>query len=63
MRRSTLSLSTSVSRMVAILVNRSWAEKISSRFCFSSTATTRWEAMVSASLPGSSTRTAASIAS
>ncbi len=42
---------------------RSWGEKISRRFCFSSTGTTRWEAMVSASFPGSSTRTAASIAS
>ena len=44
-------------------LRRSCGEKISRRFCFSSTAITRWEATVSASLPGSSTRTAASMAS
>ena len=33
-------------------VRRSCGEKISSRFCFSSTETTRCEAIVSASLPG-----------
>ncbi len=44
-------------------VSRSSAEKISRRFCFSSTGTTRWEEIVSASFPGSSTRTAASMAS
>ena len=38
-------------------------EMISSRFCFSSTPTSRCAAIVSASLPGSSTRTAAIIAS
>ena len=44
-------------------LSRSIGEMISSRFCFSSTPTSRCAAIVSASLPGSSTRTAAIIAS
>jgi hypothetical protein len=44
-------------------VSLSCAVRISRRFCFSSTGTMRWEEIVSASLPGSSTRTAASMAS
>jgi len=44
-------------------LRRSSGEMISSRFCFSSTDTSRWDEIVSASLPGSSTRTAAIIAS
>ncbi|MNC85425.1 hypothetical protein D3C83_10230 [compost metagenome] len=63
MRRSTWSLSTSISRMPAMRFRRSSGEMISSRFCFSSTPTSRWAAIVSASLPGSSTRTALIIAS
>ena len=44
-------------------LRRSSGEMISSRFCFSSTPTTRCAEIVSASLPGSSTRTAATMAS
>ena len=41
MRRSTWSLSTSISRMPAMRLSRSRGEMISSRFCFSSTPTTQ----------------------